>query len=125
MAKKASTPKAAQSQSTEAPKGTRIVKMIRVHTGYRGKKTRERYIEPGFYVVTDDRLFGLAQFLVDTGRAELLPTAAEVDVEDSVDDGGEAPEEGGDSNPAPFPVDKNGDPVDPDTGKPIRASTQL
>ena len=50
------------------------VPMISVTVGYRGKSTGERYIAPGIYAVNDPDLYGQAEFLVASGRAEFLPT---------------------------------------------------
>jgi hypothetical protein len=69
MAKKAQSDVETKSQARSVP-------MIRVTTGYRGRLTNEQYIVPGVYTVDDPALFGLAQFLVDNGRAEVLPTVA-------------------------------------------------
>lgn len=42
---------------------------IEVKQTYRGRKTRELPIHPGVYFRDDPLLFGLADFLVETGRA--------------------------------------------------------
>lgn len=47
---------------------------IRVLHTYRGRKTKEQVIEPGVYVETDYRLFGLAEYLCDNGQAIWITT---------------------------------------------------
>lgn len=42
---------------------------IEVKQTYRGRKTREQPIHPGIYFREDPALFGLADFLIETGRA--------------------------------------------------------
>lgn len=42
---------------------------IQVTTNYRGRRTQEQLIAPGIYFREDPALFGLADFLVETGRA--------------------------------------------------------
>jgi hypothetical protein len=43
--------------------------MIRLKDSYRGKPSRERVIAPGEYAEDDERLFGLADYLVKNGYA--------------------------------------------------------
>jgi hypothetical protein len=73
--------------------------MIRVLHGYRGAPSKERYIAAGDYADDDERLFGLAQYLVANGHAVVLA------------------EEGGGDEPPP----QQGEPQEarevPDSGK--------
>lgn len=48
---------------------------IRVHTGYQGTPSRNRWIEPGDYAPKDARLFGLADYLVENGHAVWIADA--------------------------------------------------
>jgi hypothetical protein len=43
--------------------------MIHVSNGYRGAPSKERYIEAGDYAEDDERLFGLAEYLLENGHA--------------------------------------------------------
>jgi hypothetical protein len=45
---------------------------IRVVTAYRGVKTAGHTIQPGVYFDTDGTLYGLADWLVQTGRAVVV-----------------------------------------------------
>lgn len=45
-------------------------KQIEVIVGYRGWDTKEEYIEPAVYDVDDPKLHGLADFLVESKRAQ-------------------------------------------------------
>lgn len=69
--------------------------MIEVKEFYRGRATNEQAIVPGQYAEDDPRLFGLADFLVETGRAERFGGPAEVQQPDQR--GGEQQEPGQDS----------------------------
>lgn len=42
---------------------------IQVTQNYRGRRTQEQLIAPGIYFREDPALFGLADFLIETGRA--------------------------------------------------------
>lgn len=42
---------------------------IRLQSGYRGRPSGEQYIVPGEYDGADPALFGLADYLVETGHA--------------------------------------------------------
>lgn len=53
---------------------------IRVHTGYQGAPSRNRWIEPGDYAPKDARLFGLADYLVENGHAIRIADAADATV---------------------------------------------
>lgn len=53
---------------------------IRVHTGYQGAPSRNRWIEPGDYAPKDARLFGLADYLVENGHATRIADAADTTV---------------------------------------------
>ncbi len=46
--------------------------IIKVHTGYRGVKTKEQFIATGEYSSDDPVLHGQAEFLVNSGRAIVL-----------------------------------------------------
>lgn len=53
---------------------------------FRGRLTKERAIAPGVYEETDDRLFGLAHYLVDEGFArwvKSVPDTAPVVTEEA------------------------------------------
>lgn len=51
------------------PDGDAPIRRIRVITGYRGKRSHEQFIAPGDYAEIDPILHGLADFLLDSGRA--------------------------------------------------------
>lgn len=51
------------------PDGDAPIRRIRVLIGYRGKRTHEQFIAPGIYAETDPALHGLADFLLESGRA--------------------------------------------------------
>lgn len=57
---------------------------IEVKQTYRGRKTRELPIHPGVYFRDDPLLFGLADFLVETGRAIEIKGGPQLPEEDSV-----------------------------------------
>lgn len=49
---------------------------LRLHTDYGGARTHEQRIAPGDYDADDERLFGLADYLVENGHASWLPDDA-------------------------------------------------
>lgn len=51
------------------PAGDAPIRRIRVLIGYRGKRTHEQFIAPGDYAETDPALYGLVDFLLESGRA--------------------------------------------------------
>ncbi len=51
---------------------------IRVLWGYRGRPSKERYIEAGEYSVDDESLFGLAEYLIDNHHAVKVVEVAPV-----------------------------------------------
>jgi hypothetical protein len=70
--------------SSESSAERRGIPMIRVTVGYRGASTGEQYIQPGIYLINDPVLHMQGDFLVASGRAEVLPTMAEVEDETDV-----------------------------------------
>lgn len=54
------------------------MKKIKLNSSYRGAPSRERVIPAGEYAASDERLFGLAEYLVKTGHA-VVTEAAPVD----------------------------------------------
>lgn len=68
---------------------------IQVLTTYRGRLTGEQPIYKGEYDAADERLFGLARYLVDNGHARVLaetPVADPVSI-DTADEPTEAQEQ--------------------------------
>ena len=66
----AALPRAKTEQDTWAEAdGEAPIRRLRVVVGYRGRRTHEQYIAPGLYAETDPALHGLADFLLDSGRA--------------------------------------------------------
>ena len=58
--------------------------------GFCSAQTNERVIHPGVYEVNDPRIFGLAEFLVDQGRAEwVVPLPERVPAQPQDDGEGE------------------------------------
>lgn len=53
--------------------------MIRVRFNFGGRMTNEQRIEPGDYVADDERLHGLAEYLVANGIAEIVADEAPAD----------------------------------------------
>lgn len=50
--------------------------MLQVISGYRGERTQEQYIAPGYYEEDDPRLHGCGEFLIETGRAQRVSAIA-------------------------------------------------
>lgn len=96
--------------------------MIKVNEFYRGRSTGEQPIAPGVYSADDPALFGLADFLVESGRAERIggePTPAAEPQLDSqegqperTDQQGEAQPDGAQDAQDSTEVDADGNPVE-------------
>lgn len=56
---------------------------IEVLHNYGGRNTNERRIPPGVYEADDERLFGLADYLVENGHAVVI-TEPEVEMPDEL-----------------------------------------
>ncbi len=89
------------------------MRLVRVLHNYGGHVTNDRRIEPGLYSEDDPRLFGVGDYLIENGHAELAgvlpdpePVAEETTLPADDDTGGESGEQspaedtGGASSPA-------------------------
>ncbi len=89
------------------------MRIIRLLHDYGGERTNERRIQPGDYDEHDERLFGLADYLIENGHAvemgvrDVVASTTEAITESEADDGTAAPSD---------PVE----PVEPEDEKPKR-----